>query len=250
MARDARLLTESTSEHVWGTAPDFVGPRHELRERLLLDLFLAANPERRVLNVGAGQGSFTRLLEARGFEVVSTDVTEPALAVLRTRVQGDVVRADMTALAFADASFDAVVAGEVLEHIEDDRQAVAEAARVLRPGGVLAVSVPAHPEWFGPSDAWAGHVRRYQRAALEDLVASRPDLELVAIRPWGFPVSALYHRFYYDKRADALASDETRPGRAVAVLRAALQVDRLFVGVELGCLGYLAVARSAASALD
>ena len=150
MARDAGLLTETRSApHTWGTAPEFVGPRHELRERLLFDMFLAGSPGRRVLNVGAGQGSFTLLLEEHGFEVVSTDVTDPALQVLRERVRGEVALADMTALPFADESFDAVVAGEVIEHIEDDRLAVREAARVLRSEGVLVLSVPAHPTWFG-----------------------------------------------------------------------------------------------------
>ena len=125
--------------HTWGTAPDFVGPRHELRERLLLDVLLAAHPGEKMLNVGAGQGSFTRLLEKRGFNVVSSDVTEPALEVLRTRVHGEVVLADMTDLPFDDGVFEAVVAGEVIEHIDDDRRALSEAARVLRPGGVLAL---------------------------------------------------------------------------------------------------------------
>ena len=60
-----------------------------------------------------------------------------------------------------DAAFDGVVAGEVLEHIEAEGRAPSVGARVLRPGGALVVSVPAHPAWFGASDRWAGHVRRY-----------------------------------------------------------------------------------------
>jgi len=236
---------EGEAAHAWGTAPDFVGPRHELRERLLLDLMLSAGPGRQVLNVGAGQGSFTRLLEERGFDVVSSDVTAATLGVLRTRVGGDVVAADMTKLPFADDSFDAVVAGEVIEHIDDDRLALQEAARVLRPGASLVLSVPAHPDWFGASDRWAGHVRRYDRRRLERLVDPAVGLHLEAIRPWGFPISAVYHRFVYDKRAAALAEGGPRKGAAVAVLRAAIQIDRLFVGVERGCLGYLVLARAA-----
>ena len=216
------------TEHVWGTAPDFVGPRHELREKLLLDLLLSLHPGRDVLNVGAGQGSFTRLLEARGLDVVSADVSQAAIDVLEERVRGQVLHADMTKLPFPDCSFDAVVAGEVIEHIEDDRGAIAEAARVLRPGGVLALSVPAHPEWFGPSDRWAGHIRRYTRPHLEEAVAAG-GLMLVRIKPWGFPVSALYHRAIYDKRAAELAADPRRPRAALRALRFALQLDRLFV---------------------
>ena len=167
-----------------------------------------------------------------------------AVAVLEARVQGEVAVADLTELPFADESFDAVVAGEVLEHIEDESAALSEAARVLRPSGVLAVSVPAHPTWFGASDRWAGHVRRYTRESLESSLEVG-GFVVETLRPWGFPMSALYHRAIYDKRAAALATDP-RPHRvAKAVLRAALLVDRPFVGVDRGCLGYLALARPA-----
>ena len=228
--------------HEWGTAPDFVGPRHAFRERLLLELLLSAHPGPKVLNVGAGQGSFTSLLEHEGFEVVTTDVSEAAVAVCRRRVRGTVQLADMTDLPFADRSFDAVVAGEVLEHVEEDSEALSEAARVLRAGGVTAVSVPAHPEWFGASDRWAGHVRRYTRESLTRAITGA-GLAVEVVRPWGFPIAALYHRTVYDKRAERTVADGQEHRIAKTVLRAALTIDRLFVGVERGCLGYLALAR-------
>lgn len=244
VSRD-RGVDEGESPHEWGTAPDFVGPRHELREKLLLDLFLSAEPGRRVLNVGAGQGSFTRLLEDRAYEVTSSDVTAATVGVLRGRVRGEALLADLTDLPFAEATFDAVVAGEVIEHIEDDQRALAEARRVLRPGGAVVLSVPAHPEWFGASDRWAGHVRRYTSDGLARVIAEA-GLELARVTPWGFPVSALYHRALYDKRAAALAEERRERRIALSVLRLALKVDRVFVGVERGCLGYLALARAPA----
>jgi len=240
--RQSGVEQSADVQHAWGTAPDFVGPRHELREKLLLDLLLAAGPGGQVLNIGAGQGSFTRLLEARGFDVMSADMSPAAVDVLRSKVRDSVLLADMTNLPLPDRSFDAVVAGEVIEHIEDDRRALSEAARVLRPGGVLAVSVPAHPEWFGASDRWAGHVRRYTREELTRAIADA-GLALERLRPWGFPVSAFYHRALYDKRAAGLAAEQRDRRAALRVLRLALQVDRLFIGVERGCLGYLALAR-------
>ena len=230
--------------HEWGTAPDFVGPRHELRESFLLDLVVTARPGPQVLNVGAGQGSFSRLLAARGFAVTSAEASHAAVDALRDRVAGEVVEADAASLPFADATFDAVILGEVLEHLEDDVSALREARRVLRSGGVIAASVPRNPAWFSSSDRWAGHVRRYTREAL--LGAFRDaDLAVEHCIAWGFPVSALYHRTVYERhlarRGAAPPTARQRP--ALAVLHALLQLDRLFLGHERGALGYLVLAR-------
>ena len=237
----------TVAQHVWGTAPEFVGPRHELRERLLLKAFLALAPGRTVLNAGAGLGSFTALLERRGFAVTSSDVSDAALTQLAARTRGSVVRADLTELPFADASFDAVVLGEVLEHVSDDGAALTEVQRVVRAGGTLALSVPANPDWFGASDVWAGHFRRYRRRELVDQVRAA-GFESIRCVGWGFPVATLYHRRFFDRRADRLAQEQSPQGwktLALAVLRVALQVDRAFVGVERGALGLILTARRA-----
>jgi SAM-dependent methyltransferase len=229
--------------HRWGTAPEFVGPRHELRERLLLDLFLSAGPGPEVLNGGAGQGTFSRRLAELGFEVTSTDVSPEAVELLRERTPGEVLEADLTSLPFEDERFDAAVLGEVLEHIEDDRGALAEVARVLRPQGVLALSVPANPRLHGPSDVWAGHVRRYTRQQLLE-ACSAAGFTVHRCLGWGFPVSRLYHRHVYERYLDRRgpAAPQRRHGPFIALVGAFIQLDRLFVGVERGALGYLALA--------
>jgi SAM-dependent methyltransferase len=231
------------SKHVWGTAPDFVGPRHELRERLLLDLFLSAGPGPEVLNGGAGQGTLSQKLAELGYDVTSTDVSPEAVDLLRERTSAPVVEADLTALPFAQATFDAVVLGEVLEHVEDDRRALAEVARVLRPEGVLALSVPANPKLYGPSDVWAGHVRRYTRPELLEACAAAGFVVRRCVA-WGFPMSRLYHRHLYERYLDRRgpARPERRHGPFIALVGGLLQLDRLFVGVERGALGYLALA--------
>ncbi len=85
-----------------------------------------------------------------------------------------VTRGDATAMPFPDACFDRVIAAEVLEHIPDDQQAMHEIARVLRPGGLAAITVPA---WLPERICWrlsddyhntpGGHVRIYTRAEME-----------------------------------------------------------------------------------
>jgi 2-polyprenyl-3-methyl-5-hydroxy-6-metoxy-1,4-benzoquinol methylase len=231
------------NEHAWGTAPDFVGPRHALRERLLLDLFLSAAPGPAVLNGGAGQGTLSHELAALGFEVTSADVSPQSVELLRRQAHGDALEADLTSLPFAEASFDAVVLGEVLEHIERDAAALREVARVLRREGVLALSVPANPKLYGPSDRWAGHVRRYTRPQLLE-TCTAAGFAVRRCVGWGFPMSRLYHRHVYERYLNRRgpAQPERRHGSLVALLSALLQVDRLFVGVERGALGYLALA--------
>jgi SAM-dependent methyltransferase len=84
-----------------------------------------------------------------------------------------VVRGDALRLPFADGAFDRVICAEILEHIRDDRAAMAEVARVVRPGGLVAVTVPRYsPElinWTLSHEYHSvpgGHVRIYRRAQL------------------------------------------------------------------------------------
>lgn len=241
---------EEPEVHQWGTDPDFQGPRHELRERLLLKEFLAATPGPVVLDVGAGSGTFSNLLAARGFDVTSTDVTEEALEVLHGRVSGMVMRADATSLPFQPAAFDAVVLAEVLEHVEDDAAALSESARVMKPNGILAVTVPRNPAWFSRSDRWAGHFRRYARETLVDRVEAA-GFEVLTCKAWGFPISALYHRTVFERAVSRRADSPARPGAlvrvALAILGGLLRLDVLFVGHERGALGYILAARRRSS---
>lgn len=92
---------------------------------------------------------------------------------------GAVLRADATQLPFADGTFDRVIAAEVLEHLREDTAAMAELARVLRPGGTMAVSVPRYgPELvnWALSDRYhnrpGGHVRIYRRSQLLSRLAN------------------------------------------------------------------------------
>jgi SAM-dependent methyltransferase len=64
-----------------------------------------------------------------------------------------------------------VAAFDVIEHVEDDELAFGELARVLKPGGRLIFSVPLHPTRWTNFDAYVGHARRYEPAALIDLLA-------------------------------------------------------------------------------
>ena len=132
-------LSERYAEHnrlERGAGFVFAGP-----ERMDLFRRYVGGPGRRVLDLGCRYGALTRSYLA-GNDVVGVDVDRDALAeAAKLGIETHWANVDEP-LPFADESFDAVVAGELLEHVRDPQQLVAEARRLLRPGGTFVASVP------------------------------------------------------------------------------------------------------------
>jgi SAM-dependent methyltransferase len=152
-------------------------------------VFAAAvgSPGRRVLDLGCRTGALTRYY-APGNEVVGVDVDHDALTRAAERLGVETVWADVEAgLPFDVASFDAVVAGELLEHLADPAAAVAEVLRVLRPGGVFVGSVPnafrlksrfAYARGRYPADWDPTHLQLFTPDALRALLAAFEDVNI------------------------------------------------------------------------
>ena len=147
---------------------------------------LGLHPGERLLDLGCGGGRHAYQAARRGARVVALDAGADEVDQVRNTLEamaevgevagsggGGAVQGDALRLPFPDGTFDRVIAAEVLEHIPDDGDAMAELARVLRGGGTMAVTVPR----FGPEAVnWAlsndyhdvpgGHVRIYRRSTL------------------------------------------------------------------------------------
>jgi SAM-dependent methyltransferase len=122
-----------------------------------------------VLEVGAGHGTFTEVLARREMRVVATDLSERCAGVLRSRFSGvsnvEVVRGDIQ-MAADRGPFDAAVLINVLEHIEDDDEALRQLWDLLKVGGRVLLWVPAFEALYTEFDRRIGHFRRYQRKTL------------------------------------------------------------------------------------
>ena len=145
-----------------------------VRRRLVLDQawHWAPRPAAWLLEVGSGTGATLRALASLFPQARVTGVEPVARARHVAATAGsDVVPGSFERLPAAAGSVDMVLALDVLEHLDDEAAGLAEAARVLRPGGRLMVTVPALPALWGPHDELNRHRRRYTRAMLLDRVA-------------------------------------------------------------------------------
>ena len=113
-----------------------------------------------ILDVGCGWGVTLEALEKSGYHVLGMDISRRTLESL-DRPDRRLVEADLANPWQIAAASDAVLALDVIEHLDDDRAAVARLEMLVRPGGVLIVSVPALPDLFSEFDAIQGHRRRY-----------------------------------------------------------------------------------------
>lgn len=132
-----------------------------------------------LVDVGGGAGGVTAMLGWRPDQVLVLEGSALLAAAARSRHGFPAARASVDRLPLADGSVAVVCLLDVIEHLVDPVAAVAEASRVLAPGGRLVVNVPAHTWLWSEADVQLGHVRRYHRRALvAELAAAgfRPDV--------------------------------------------------------------------------
>jgi len=129
-----------------------------------------------LVDCGAGTGIFADEMRA-ACKVMAMDDFEESLELLRKRLgEANVRKGSCTALPLSDASIDVLTALDVVEHVEDDRAAMREFLRVLRPGGIAVITVPALMALWSDWDVTLRHFRRYSRKSLVDIVPAGFEL--------------------------------------------------------------------------
>ena len=159
-----RMMAADERRHWWWCG------RRAILGRVLTDLFAAGvAPRGPLYDLGCGVGANLELL-ARFGPAVGYEGADAAVAFAHSLGRTNVHKADLTqgeeALPAVQPPGAVVLLADVLEHLDDERPALALAARLLLPGGILLATVPALPRLWGPTDDFNHHRRRYTRDSL------------------------------------------------------------------------------------
>lgn len=171
------LLSEVEDFHWW-----FEGRRALLTK--VFKKYLKRNKDIKILDVGCGTGGNMKFLSTFG-RVYGVDNLKVAVDFSKKRGFKDSKVADAYNLPFKDESFELVTFLDVLEHIKDDKKALEEAKRVLKPGGLIVITVPALPLIYSEFDKMQGHQKRYLYQDLA-ILAKRLDLTKLYMNYFNF----------------------------------------------------------------
>lgn len=173
----------SVSSMGWVPAPSYILRRDRLM-RLLPRL-----PTGRLVEIGCGAGALLYELNQLGFCCEAYETSSAALRIAKKINRNQVIFHESLD-SIPIRAFNCVMALEVLEHIENDKEALSLWASWLRPGGSLILSVPSKMSNWTASDVWAGHFRRYERQNIIALI-QQAGFKIDVFESYGFPLANL-----------------------------------------------------------
>jgi len=156
---ELQLLTSIEDRHWW----------YKERRAILSKELRRLPRQGQALDIGAAGGGNTRVLQAHGWRALALEYSESVADVAKARGI-KAIRADARELPLHSDTCDLVTAFDVLEHIDEDYLAAAEISRVLKPGGTALIAVPCDMALWSAHDDEVGHVRRYSRTELVNVI--------------------------------------------------------------------------------
>jgi len=195
---------------------------------------VALQPGAEILDAGCGSGRNMVDLARLG-TVTGAEIADVSVARARDRGVGEVVQCSITELPFPDAQFDLAVSFDVVEHIEDQLQALSELYRVVRPGGTLVVTVPAYQWLWSEHDVINHHQRRYTARTLRAPAAQVGWKQVRTTYFNGFllPLAVVHRRLARRSHmvGEPVSDLERTPERLNTVLEWPLRFEALVIGM-------------------
>jgi SAM-dependent methyltransferase len=159
MDRDYELQTHRAEDRHW-----WYRGRRIVLSRAIAQLELPRPA--RILDAGCGSGRNMVELASLG-TVTGVELSQTSVALARARGMGEVIEGSVLGMPFEPGSFDLAVSLDVIEHLDEDLDALRELRRVVAPGGALLVTVPAYEWLWSGHDEINHHHRRYTRRSLQ-----------------------------------------------------------------------------------
>jgi SAM-dependent methyltransferase len=187
------------------------------KHRLVLDELRREHTAGVVVDVGSGTGGLLDRLGATGYRGVGMELDTAALAHARaSQPRLPLARSVAEAVPVRAGGAAAVTALDVLEHLDDDELALRELARVVGPGGLLLLAVPAYQWAWSDHDVRLGHRRRYTRRTLRDVAeaAGLDVLRCTHFHSWLVPIAWLVRRTPLGRLAGSGSAEEASFGNA------------------------------------
>jgi SAM-dependent methyltransferase len=206
---------------------------YRARRRILAELIRReVNPaaDARVLEIGCGTGHNLPMLSAFG-HVDGLELDDEAAGLSERRLGRAIIRSPLPELTGVADDYDLIGAFDVIEHIDDDRAALAAIATKLKPGGRFMMTVPAHPWMWTAHDVANHHKRRYSKRSLRALIEGSP----MRLDKIGYFNSLLFPVAVAERAASKLRGKDDGnvslpPGPLNAALEAVFASERYLVG--------------------
>lgn len=216
------------------------------------------------LDIGTGNGVFLNYLIDLGFKGEAIDISQEAIDFAKKQVKNDnAIKIKLQDLfKYKPAKkYDLVFCFEVLEHIENDQEAIKKIFTFLAPGGSFVCSIPAHRKEWSKIDELKGHFRRYERNELNNKLTSA-GFKVKNIYSYGFPIlwilrrisssgrllrSRSKHQDMNQKTKESSIEEEYNPKlqfivRSKLIMYPLFWIMNIFIKTDLG-LGYIAVCK-------
>lgn len=190
------LFAEVEKKHWW-----FIGRRTLLH--LAIQRYARKKNNLKILDVGCGTGGTMLALQQYG-KVWGIDISKLCIDYCKKNGLKNVQIAGATKLPFKENTFDIVLMLDVIEHVKNDNKAMAEAKRVLKPNGLLLITIPALPLVWSVYDTEQGHHKRYLANDLR-VLAQNNQLHIHKITYFNFILSIPIAFIRYIARFPAFA---------------------------------------------
>jgi len=204
----------TAADHSFREDDDYARAKYDITLRWLAPRKLPAGAV--IYNIGCGNGLFNELASNRGYHIRAFEPHRSSFEIAASNPPENCSVEPLGIFEIEGENIaDAVVMHDVLEHIENDSGAIDKLHQLLKPGGILVLSVPAMQSLFGLHDEQLGHYCRYSKKRLRQAFSAKFEIETLRYFGMSFiPVTAWYSRFRRKPYPTATASGPSFIGSA------------------------------------